>query len=243
MPTHRNRSAEPWQRLLSGSVLLLYPAGSAYIMIVRPFYIEVLQPMLSLIHDAAYYTMWATWWSVIAIAVTGVIAYLAIRSGNVEKRRDRAIALFRLVQSDRYHQVAMTLALFNDLDANRGVWKDSWENKLVTYSTTAGVLKKSLPRTTFAPLLVQLLNIYEELYLHMKWHLVDDEVLLDAVCLLVLTDYYQAQPILAEVEDYTGFNFQQFRRFACRAQEWARLHEPRADARLLSVDTSDRVRS
>lgn len=201
--------------------------------------VDAVRTMLTLRHDAAYYTMWAMWWSVLAIALTGAVAIFAIAAGNRDKRRDRTVALFRLVQGDRHRAVTRQLQPFMDIDQNRVFHSDSWHGAAVTYTgTTANTAP--LTRPQYGPLVVEVANLYEELYLHIKWKLVDEKVLLDAVWLLVLTFYYYVQPILAKIENDARLDFSNFRRFARKAQEWARKKEPTCDPRLLSVDTSDR---
>jgi len=207
--------------------------------------LDAVRTMLCLGHDTAYYTMWATWWSVVAIAATGAVAVWAVMNGNRDKRRDRSIALLRLVQSDRFRTLTLELQPFADLDLSRAYHSDSWHkrqtlNYAATATRTTAATLAPMPSGEYAQRMIEVANVYEEMYLHIKYKLVDEKVLLDAVSLLLLSFFYYVQPILADVEDYAHLNFGNLRWFARQAQQWVRKHEPRSDPRLLTVDASDR---
>lgn len=198
-------------------------------------------------HDAAYYTMWATWASVVAIAATGIVAVAAIRGGNREKRQDRAIALFRIVQSERHLSLMLRLQPFgSDVDLNRTYHSDSWyKRQTLPYATVNSVTNvriSPLQSSEYAQCMIQVANMYEEMYLHLKHGIVDERLLLDTVSLIVITFFYCVQPLLTDIEDYATIDFNNLRRFARKSQDWLQRHEPHTDQRLLSVDTSERKR-
>jgi hypothetical protein len=221
-------------------MLCAYTAASAFLLIVRPLVGFAACLFAMTVEQSSYYTMLATLASGLAIAFTGGVAIYALVLGNRDKRNDRATAVFRILQTDPFITLMLKLQPFSDKDHNRTYHSDSWHNQQTLF--VKGIPIQPMPSSQYGQSVVAVANTFEELYLHLKYKLVAEQLILEASSLLVLTFYYYVQPILADIEDYANLDFGNLRRLARKAQDWLRKHEPNPDQSLLALDTADRKR-